>query len=77
MSERIYAPWTPGQVQAMQRWQVDLRMHPFTCPNRGDGEHQTTTDLGVLVPTEDGWICRNCEYRQTWAWAFMAKPLPF
>jgi hypothetical protein len=44
--------------------------HPYTCANRGDGDHETIgSDLGMLVPTVKGWICPFCDYRQEWAHA--------
>jgi hypothetical protein len=48
------------------------RFHPFTCPNRGDGNHfENGEDLGILVPTVSGFICPCCSYMQTWAHPFM------
>jgi hypothetical protein len=47
-------------------------MHPFTCPNRGDGKHVSIgSDLGMLIPTVRGWICPFCEHTQNWAHSFM------
>jgi hypothetical protein len=47
-------------------------MHPYTCPNRGDGHHfDNGSDLGALIPTRRGWICTSCDYRQTTATDFM------
>lgn len=49
------------------------RMHPFTCPNRGDGNHfDNGADLGALIPTTRGWICQCCDYTQDWAHGFMS-----
>ena len=48
------------------------RMHPFTCPARGDGRHfDNGSDLGALIPTVRGWICQSCDYTQGWAHGFM------
>ena len=79
--------FTPEQVQNLHRHQfgpfdpmiVDgnigggfTQMHPFTCPNRGDGHHfDNGSDLGALVPTVRGWICQSCDYTQSWAHEFM------
>lgn len=74
---RVFAPWTQEQAAALVRWQKSNYVHPFTCPNRGDGNHSTTVhsreggDLGELVPTKDGWFCPSCDYRQDWAHDFM------
>jgi hypothetical protein len=63
------APWTDEEVAALERWQSGP-FHPFTCPNRREG-HRVTTDLGVLVPTGQGWTCPDCDYTQDWAHSFM------
>lgn len=82
--DRIF---TDEQVAALWQWQfgpwgnpldehrtLRPRMHPFTCPHRGDGKHhEVGGDLGILVPTRRGWICLWCDYRQTWAHDFMMR----
>lgn len=68
MSERVRAPFTPEQVESLNRFQASARYHPFTCGNDHFGG-------GVaLFAREDGWFCKQpeCDYRQTWAHAFMA-----
>lgn len=60
MSEKITAPWTTEQVEALNEWQQLGRVHPFTCPN----SHP-------LVATPDGWVCIPCAYMQDWAHDFM------
>lgn len=77
---RIRAPFTPEQVRALNRWQQDARVHPFTCGlNRADDAHRAYAaehsqhDWGILVATRDGWVCPVCGYRQYWAHGFMAK----
>lgn len=71
----VVAPFTPEQVFALDRYQRSdgpWAMHPFTCANRGDSKHgRYDGDLGTLVPTTRGWICRNCDYTQNWAHTFM------
>lgn len=75
--------FTPEQVEGLHRRQfgpfaaayddhvrfgTPMRMHPYTCPNRGDGRHfDNGSDLGALIPTVRGWICQCCDYRQGWA----------
>jgi hypothetical protein len=80
--------FTPEQVAALHQYQfgpwaplfdhtskLPQRMHPFTCPNRGDGRHfDNGADLGALIPTVRGWICQSCDYTQDWAHAFMTVP---
>lgn len=63
--EKIYPPWTAEQVAGLNAFQHQGGMHPFTCGN--DSRHR------VLVATHDGWECLDCDYRQTWAHAFMAR----
>lgn len=73
MTDLIRAPWTSEQVDALNRFQREGGMHPFTC----GGDH--TPASPVLVAWEDGWHCPEpygepCDYRQDWAHAFMADP---
>lgn len=75
MSDKVF---TPDQVEALARHQTNEgrsifeQMHPFTCGNRGDGNHRNIYgDLGALVPTVRGWICPFCDYTQDWAHGFM------
>lgn len=74
--------FTKEQVAALEEYQRGegrwgkpfARMHPFTCGNRGDGNHvANAVDLGALVPTVRGWICPFCDYRQDWAHDFMCE----
>jgi hypothetical protein len=73
MTDQIRAPWTPEQVAALNRFQAEGGMHPFTC----GGEHAPGSP--ALVAYTDGWRCPQpygeaCDYRQDWAHAFMADP---
>jgi hypothetical protein len=63
------APWTPQQVAALNRYQASGFAHPFTCGNRSRDTHPTIAngDFGVLVATEYGWKCPDCDYTQDWA----------
>lgn len=73
---RIYAPFTPEQVEALNRYQQSDHVQPFTCGRRGDGLHgELWSDTGTLVATIDGWICCWCDYKQNWANKFMAQPV--
>lgn len=65
---RIFAPFTPEQVEGLNRFQTEAPMHPFTCRNRGDHESE-----GVLTATVEGWVCGECDYTQNWAHRFMAE----
>ena len=64
--DKLDAPWLPEQVEALNRWQRRGDVHPFTCVNdHGEAGRD-------LIATADGWICRCCDYRQTWAFSVMA-----
>lgn len=68
--------FSPDEVVALAANQTGGQIHPFTCPNRGDGIHRTMLgDLGALVPTTRGWICPFCDYTQGWAHDFMKRGL--
>lgn len=62
--DRIHAPWTPEQVEALNQWQQAGYVHPFTCRGDHDGARE-------LIATEDGWLCPTCEDRQLWAHRMM------
>ncbi len=78
--DRITAPWTPAEVEALNLYQQEGRLHPFTCGgDRGDPAHRAYAaehggDNGQLVATEEGWVCPVCRYKQDWAHAFMTSP---
>jgi hypothetical protein len=63
----IRAPWTPEQVEALNRFQKSGRFHPFTCP----GKWAKCAEHRDLVATTDGWVCACGKYRQDWASDFM------
>lgn len=64
--------FTTEQVAHLHQFQASTAMHPFTCPNRGDGKHfDNGHDKGMLTPTVRGWICQCCDYTQDWAHDFM------
>ena len=75
MHEKIAAPWTPAQVEALNTYQEHAHFHPYTCGRRGDGQHgHLWGDTGTLVATVRGWACLFCGYTQDWAWAMSAAP---
>lgn len=58
--------WTPDEVFIMANNQTRGAIHPYTCANRGDGNHRDVYgDLGALVPTVRGWVCPFCDYAQS------------
>lgn len=79
---RTRAPWSEDQVACLRAFQTDGWNHAFTCPNRTEGKHEYRCfehptvgigpmELGLLAPTVQGWICRDCDYTQDWAYDFM------
>lgn len=60
----IKAPFTAEQVDALNRFQHNNCVHPFTCGN----DHEGNRDL---VAAQKGWICCHCDYTQDWAHAIM------
>jgi hypothetical protein len=76
----IKAPFTAIEVQRLNEWQTQtagMPVHPFTCGNRGDGNHgDEGGDKGVLIATEAGWVCPYCDATQDWAHAAMVECQP-
>lgn len=69
MSDEVF---TPDEVVNLAKGQVSRQRHPFTCPERGDGNHRNVFgDTGALVPTVRGWVCPFCDYTQLWAHEWM------
>lgn len=62
----VKAPWTPEFVVALWEHQLNPHRHPYTCSDRRS-HPELNGDLGVLIPTIEGWICQFCGYRQDWA----------
>jgi len=64
-----HAPWTAEQVSALNEYQQSGWMHPYTCGNRDVVNHlmRGERDLGILIATTEGWVCRDCYYTQNWA----------
>lgn len=63
LADPLRAPFTPEQVEILNRYQERGDLHPYTCPN-WHGEPAVRRNL---VATESGWICRHCAYTQNWA----------
>lgn len=64
--DALVAPWAPWQVDALNAWQKNDRVHPFTA---SDGD--------ILRATRDGWIHPvTGEVVQKWAHDFMARYCP-
>jgi hypothetical protein len=73
MMPNIKPPWTKEQVDSLNALQKSGIVHPYTCGgNRTDENH--LDGEGVLVATENGWMCPYCDYRQDWAHWDNGKP---
>lgn len=77
MSDKIYAPFTPEQVEALNEYQESNFMHAFTCGRSGEagclnGGKDQNRDL---IATCDGWVCPCGNYKQDWAHAFTEDPV--
>lgn len=59
----LRAPWTQGQVDALNAFQQLGNYHSYTCPYTHDWRTRR------LVATTEGWTCANprCDYTQDWA----------
>lgn len=71
----IYAPFSEEQVENINRFQQSGLAHPFTCGKRDQATHPWEHgDFGILRATEEGFVCDYCDYKQWWAYDFMADP---
>lgn len=62
----IETPWTAEQIADLNFCQTSGCSHPYTCGfDRKDKKH--LDGEGILIATENGWICSYCDYKQTWA----------
>jgi len=48
--------FTEDQVKSLTERQKANSLHPYTCDDGHD-----------LIPTTEGWICKECDYKQDWA----------
>lgn len=62
---RVFAPWTPEQVESLNAFQQSGWYHPYTCGH--DPGH-------TLVAATDGWYCPVLgDWKQTWAHEWMTN----
>lgn len=76
-TQRLDAPWTDEQVEALNRFQASGVMHGFTCGGSVHDNQPLGTSRPLLLARRDGWVCVggvDCDYRQSWAHSFMADP---
>lgn len=62
--------FTSEEVQSLNDYQKSGVFHPFTCGSgrRTDADH--LDGEGLLVATENGWVCPYCDFTQNWAHEF-------
>lgn len=68
--------FTPEEIKALEKFQNDRSVHPFTCCGPSDileCERNKGISEGILTPTENGWICPCGKYTQNWAHSFMKE----
>lgn len=67
--DRVFAPWTIEQVEALNHFQGRSDVHAFKCDN--------LTCVGgekaLLVATTTGWVCGICPCTLDWAYDFMME----
>jgi hypothetical protein len=83
MSNKIKAPFTAEQVEALNKYQRSGAFHPYTCIgkpriiNKLQPAMERTRELcpndGLLIATEAGWVCPCGKCTQDWAHEFMTK----
>lgn len=84
--EKIFAPFTDEQVEALNKSQQNGMFHGFTCCSPEDikectrageivdGHYVPGTSEGLLTATNEGWVCPCGKMPlQKWAFAFMAE----
>lgn len=61
--------FTPDEVASLNEYQNCGIFHPFTCGSDVRAEHEDGE--GILIATESGWMCPYCDFRQSYAPAWM------
>ncbi len=71
------APFTPKQVENINKYQACDWAHPFTCcSSTSSGERcdrLAQPNEGALMAAVDGLICPCGKYTQFWVHSFMAS----
>lgn len=70
----VKAPFTLDQVKNLNEYQSLGKWHPFTCCSPDDiseCQRKSGASEGILLATEEGWICPCGKYTQDWAHHFM------
>lgn len=72
---KIETPWSQEQVNNLNDYQQKGCFHPYTCDrkapecevDKGPIETKDPSKDGVLIATQDGWVCPCGKYKQNWA----------
>lgn len=67
MDKNIFAPWDEKTVRLLRLYQENEKAHPYTCGTNGcKSKYGWVVEATHLIPTECGWICPKCDYKQKW-----------
>lgn len=56
----------PIDLARLRAHQANPNVHPFTCGSGRRTDEYHLDGEGVLKPTETGWTCPYCDYRQAY-----------
>jgi len=84
--EKITAPFTKEQVEKLNKYQKEGKFHPFTCTGQlieqedekgkfTEKSRSVCENEGILIATEEGWVCPCGQYKQDWAHSFMLEDI--
>ncbi len=70
--EEINSPFNQEQVNKLNEFQKCGRFHPLTCDRKAkecevNCNPRDFSKDGVLIATEEGWVCPCGKYKQNWA----------
>lgn len=71
---QIKTPFSTEHVEKLNKYQQSGFFHPFTCCSAGDDEtceRRNGKGEGILIATNEGWVCPCGKYKQDWAHTFM------
>jgi hypothetical protein len=64
MSE-LSKDFSKSNVEKLNEYQNNKSVHPFTC-NGKNCKKTIENNFGILIATEEGWICQCSDYKQHW-----------
>lgn len=63
--------FTPEEVDSLNAYQQSGAFHPFTCGGECSDKRAFGEEASVLIATEEGWKCYQCDYVQNWSHEWM------